>query len=183
MKIEIQAGQAELLEKIIAEANAQGQPLNELEERCLRIALDQQRHKELAQIEREFPSKEAYDEFVARAARLIERTILHEAETRPELTPQARASLEKFLSGRGEAVVSSVFSMAMFGRMPPVLRAVGTAVLILPLAAIAGWQLYAELTGGRMTASSRLVFQAALALLIAAAIWSVLNVLKKLGER
>lgn len=183
MKVEIQAGQAELLEKILAEANAEGQSLNELEQRCLKMVFEANHQKALAQIEKEFPSKEAYDEFVARACRLIERAVLHQAESRPEMTSQARATLEKFMSGRGEAVVGSVISMTLFGRMPGVLRALVIAALVLPLAAIMGTRLYAELAGGRMAASNRTVIQVALALVVAAAVWSVLNLVKKAGAR
>lgn len=132
---------------------------------------------------KEFPSKEAYDEFVARACRRIERAVVHEAESRPEMTAEARATLEKFMTGRGEALVGSVLSMAAFGRMPAVLRALGVAALVVPLAIVMGSVLYADLVHGRMEASSRLVIQAALALVVGAAVWSVFNLVNKINAR
>jgi len=183
MKIEIHAGQAELLEKIIAEASAEGQSLNDLEQRCLKAVFDPNHQNALEQIKKEFPSKEAYDEFVTRACRLIERAMLHEAESRPEMTAEARATLEKFMTGKGEAVVGSVISMTLFGRMPAVLRAVRIATLILPLSAFIGWRLYTDLARGRMGGSNRTVMQFALALVVGAAVWSVLNLVNKLNAR
>jgi hypothetical protein len=67
--------------------------------------------------------------------------------------------------------------------MPAVLRAVGIAALILPLSAIMGWRLYADLTGGRMPPSSRTVIQVALALVVSAAVWSVFNLVNKVSAR
>ena len=183
MKIEILTGQAEMLEKIFAQANTDGQSLSDIEQRCLKAAFDPDHGNALAQVEKEFPSKEAFDEFVARAGRLIERTLLHAAESRPEMTSEVRAKLEKFMTGRGEAVVGSVISMTMFGRMPAALRALGIVVLIVPLAAIVGTRLYADLAAGRMDASSRTIIQFALALVAAAAVWSIFNLVSKLNSR
>ena len=183
MKIEIQTGQAEMLEKIFAQANAEGQSLSDLEQRCLKAAFDADRGNAVAQVEKEFPSKEAYDEFVARAGRLIERTLLQAAESRPEMTSEVRAKLDKFMTGRGEAMVGSVISMAVFGRMPGVLRAIGSVVLVLPLTTFFGWRVYAELAGGKLPSSSRIPLEVVLALLVLIAASSVVNLLNKISAK
>jgi hypothetical protein len=183
MKIEIQAGQAELLEKICAQAQTDGQPLSELELRCLRASFADVKHTGLKEIQREFPSPEAYDQFVSRAGKLLERTLVNEVEKSPQLTPEARGAIEKFLSSGGEAVVGSVVSMAMFGRVPAALRALLTLLAVLPLAAIFGWVLYSDLAGGKLPPSSRIPIEFIFALLVFIVLSTIVNLLKKVFAR
>jgi hypothetical protein len=184
MNLEIKVeGIEQLMKQVAANAAAEGQPLSELEQRCLRIALQDHTHAGLKEIEKEFPSPEAYNDFVGRAQLLIEQAVLHEAESHPEMTPQARAALEKFLTGKGGAVVGSAISMALFGKMPGVMKAFGVAALVVPLAAIVGWQVYADLASGRVAASSRFPLQAILGLAVLAAVSSIVNLLKELSGK
>ena len=183
---EIKIDRAQFLELVVAQAGSEGQPLSELEKKCVSVALKgEARQQEFAEIKKQFPSKEAFDEFVARAARLVERALLREVEAQPELTPHARAMMESFVAGGGGSVVEGAISAAMFGRMPPVLRALGIAAVALPLAVVIviGWRLYADLNGGRLPSSSRSVIETALALVAAVAVWVVLNLLKKISDR
>ena len=184
MNTEVTIDRAQFLALIVAEANSEGQPLNELEKKCMSIALEGAvRQKEFAEIKKQFPSMETFDQFVARAARLVERALLHEVEAQPELTPHARAVMERFLAAGGESVVEGTISAAMFGRMPPALRALGITAVVLPLAVVIGWRLYAILNGGRLPSSSRSAVEVVLALVAAVAVWVVLNLLKKISHQ
>jgi hypothetical protein len=183
MKVEIQASGAQFLEKIAQEAEAEGQSLSDLEKRCLAAAFQPEHEKALKQIEQEFPSPEAYSEFIARVRGLIERAVVKEAESRPEMTPQARALLEKLVSGKGEAVVGSLISLALFGRAPVVVRALGTAMALVPLAAVATWVLYPILASGQLSSTNKFFVELFLALVIVAAVSSVLRLVRKASER